>query len=129
MRVNNGEDLSLINEINKNNELAGSNTDPPKKTLSFKNPADSPPLGNDNDRKIVQNAIEYVITEQENLYAQLDAIKGHLHDSSSIIRILTSDSIPLSKKKIIASTLIESYEDGNSITEGIKWIKLILKDQ
>lgn len=123
--MDNGNGFSLNKDIKKNIELTGSNVDPPKKSLNFKNPADNPTSNSSIEKKPVQQAIEYVIMEQEKLYKQLDSINGHLRDSSWIIHILTEDSIPLDKKIIIANTLIESYESGHSITEGTRWIKLI----
>lgn len=125
----NGEDITKNNDISKTNELTESKNELAKTSRFFRNPSE----GVEHERNDYQDktkvAIECVIKEQEKLYEELNAISTHLSASSWILGILTSNEIPKDKKQIIVRTLIDIYEEGNSITEGIKWIKTLLQDQ
>lgn len=112
--------ISLTKKITKNYESTDGLPAVANNKRRFWDPSEySLEFNGDNVPALIQRAKNCVFNEQARL----------THASSLILNVLSSSSIEEERKATIATTLVEAYEDGDSILEVTKWINLYLRDQ
>ena len=97
-------------------------------TPTFFDTSHSPPPPRNDNQKLIKQATEYVIKQQDELNRQLESIKEHKSRILWFLDILNSETLPMKNKAEMAKLLIVCHEKGKSITEVIEWIKLLQEE-